>query len=299
MRMLGLNSFHAFGAVASCYDGRSRGPEQLAYMNGQIPLCSTGQYNRPKPPTKPGVCPMDIRRCPDGSAVRRIPPACTFSPCPPSKPPTPPTPPKPVICPQDIRSCPDGSAVRRVPPSCTFSPCPPPKPKPTPKPPGLPNTSTGTIPGVGGGQNYSWEQIWAMCQSSDYQFSDRTICAKAEQMMKPPVPCGYPSQRPMRPASICGPMNRATTIKAWDTWADFYKKALDAKNNADEMCNDKVFSTRQKRMDRCKQFLGVANAHANIWNGLLGALTDKEKSQCRSLQTLVTQNSDNFCFIQE
>lgn len=61
------------------------------------------------------VCTLDVRVCPDGTEVARVPPSCEFAPCPNDE---------PVQCTLDAKICPDGSAVGRVPPSCEFAPCP-------------------------------------------------------------------------------------------------------------------------------------------------------------------------------
>ena len=64
----------------------------------------------PEPTTL--VCPLDVRDCPDGSSVVRVPPDCDFEECP------------PAACSSDILECPDGSTVVRVPPDCEFEDCP-------------------------------------------------------------------------------------------------------------------------------------------------------------------------------
>lgn len=50
-------------------------PESTIHTMGQTPV----------------KCPMDVRRCPDGSFVSRVGPTCNFKPCPPPKPKCPPT----------------------------------------------------------------------------------------------------------------------------------------------------------------------------------------------------------------
>ena len=104
--------------------------------------------NPPSVTEKTLACPADALVCPDGSAVGRIGPDCTFAACPdnPSEPdisnlpvpaPSPqqpnlplPIPDKPVACTMDAKQCPDGSYVGRVAPDCTFAACPAPVEKP-------------------------------------------------------------------------------------------------------------------------------------------------------------------------
>ncbi len=77
------------------------------------------------------ACPEDAKRCADGSAVSRVPPACEFAPCPDSR--TVPDPdPGNVMCTMEAKMCPDGSAVGRTGPDCQFAPCPGDPQKPAP-----------------------------------------------------------------------------------------------------------------------------------------------------------------------
>lgn len=98
-------------------------------------------------PQKQMACTEEAKVCPDGSAVGRTGPSCTFAPCPNDnlpnrpgiteepfiatptlpveKPVTPPLPPqKEVMCIQDAKMCSDGSFVGRVAPNCDYAPCP-------------------------------------------------------------------------------------------------------------------------------------------------------------------------------
>ena len=59
------------------------------------------------------MCTLDVKQCPDGSFVGRVPPGCNFEECPTD-----------VACNRDAKVCPDGSSVSRVPPSCEFAKCP-------------------------------------------------------------------------------------------------------------------------------------------------------------------------------
>lgn len=72
------------------------------------------------------ICQQDAKICPDGSAVGRSGPNCTFT-CPGTSEPTdpgyyytPPTSPNGTICTQDAKICPDGSSVGRTGPNCSF-----------------------------------------------------------------------------------------------------------------------------------------------------------------------------------
>lgn len=63
------------------------------------------------------ACTMDAKICPDGSAVGRGGPNCTFPACP-TSPET-----NGGNCPMDAKICPDGTSVVRQGPSCQFAPC--------------------------------------------------------------------------------------------------------------------------------------------------------------------------------
>lgn len=95
---------------------------------------------------RPVICQSDTQICPDGSAVMRILPSCTFAPCPVLE--NSPTPPvssnakvTPIhrggtasVCTMEAKICPDGTAVSRSGPRCEFAPCPTPTPVPSPTP---------------------------------------------------------------------------------------------------------------------------------------------------------------------
>lgn len=95
------------------------------------------------------VCTLEVKVCPDGSEVGRIPPTCEFAPCPQEredevevmKPEDRREENAPVsqvegnndidedeeaipYCTPDARECPDGSFVFRGGPECEFTPCP-------------------------------------------------------------------------------------------------------------------------------------------------------------------------------
>lgn len=57
-------------------------------------------------------CAKDVKVCPGGATVERVPPSCGFAACP------------DVVCTQDAKECPDGSFVSRVAPYCNFAECP-------------------------------------------------------------------------------------------------------------------------------------------------------------------------------
>lgn len=61
---------------------------------------------------EPQACDDIAKVCPDGSAVGRTGPNCSFAPCPGE-----------IACTDDAKKCPDGSYVGRVAPSCEFTPC--------------------------------------------------------------------------------------------------------------------------------------------------------------------------------
>ncbi len=92
-------------------------------------------------------CTDDVARCADGSYVARVPPTCSFAPCPFMSPPgSPPstggvTPGGPrsgvIACTMDALVCPDGSTVGRTGPDCSFPPC------PGMSPPGSPPSTDG------------------------------------------------------------------------------------------------------------------------------------------------------------
>lgn len=70
-----------------------------------------------KPPV---ACTEEAKVCPDGSAVGRTGPDCSFAPCPQMEEPKP--------CTLEAKVCPDGSTVGRTGPDCSFAPCPVAKP---------------------------------------------------------------------------------------------------------------------------------------------------------------------------
>ncbi len=105
-------------------------------------------------------CTKEIKACPGGGGVSRVPPACEFAPCPPSSCDYTSDPTlhyvgtsreecsvirfscapeteyfsntcgcgckeiEPVACTLDAKICPDGTAVGRIPPDCSFASCP-------------------------------------------------------------------------------------------------------------------------------------------------------------------------------
>jgi heat shock protein HslJ len=74
-------------------------------------------------------CPPDAKICPNGTAVGRSGPNCTFPACPSTD--------SPLACTKDAKVCPDGTYVGRTGPNCTFAPC-------TGGPLPLPNSLTST-----------------------------------------------------------------------------------------------------------------------------------------------------------
>ncbi|OGZ06092.1 MAG: hypothetical protein A2845_01605 [Candidatus Lloydbacteria bacterium RIFCSPHIGHO2_01_FULL_49_22] len=82
-----------------------------------------------------GSCTAEAKICPDGSAVGRTGPDCTFDRCPNEQitfaitngvsdvPKASTAEGLVVTCTADARSCPDGSFSLRLPPDCNFAPC--------------------------------------------------------------------------------------------------------------------------------------------------------------------------------
>ena len=92
-------------------------------------------------------CPKDLKVCPFGPSVGRLPDTCEFPPC---------------ACPKDLHVCPDGSTVGRVPDDCEFVPCPSTKWCPAEKPEnGAP--CTGKY-GYAIGQNCNYNYVDLSCE---------------------------------------------------------------------------------------------------------------------------------------
>jgi hypothetical protein len=86
---------------------RSIHPKPGTYYNlERTASCERGENNT--------VCAADVKTCPDGSAVSRVPPSCDFAACPDEN----------TVCTMEAKICPDGTTVGRMPPSCEFAPCP-------------------------------------------------------------------------------------------------------------------------------------------------------------------------------
>ncbi|MBI5422284.1 hypothetical protein HZA44_04085 [Candidatus Peregrinibacteria bacterium] len=76
---------------------------------------------------RPVACTEEAKVCPDGSAVGRTGPDCSFAPCPQVESPKP--------CTLEAKLCPDGSSVGRTGADCSFAPCPLVKPPVVPSEP--------------------------------------------------------------------------------------------------------------------------------------------------------------------
>lgn len=88
-----------------------------------------------KPPV---ACTEEAKVCPDGSAVGRTGPDCSFAPCPKVS--------KPKPCTMEAKLCPDGSSVVRKGEDCAFEPCPSAKPPVDRKDPPADEASDKTAP---------------------------------------------------------------------------------------------------------------------------------------------------------
>jgi hypothetical protein len=102
----------AFKSVDGCNDCSCSALGIMCTMRACAPGSSSGSSGNTVDPGGPG-CTLEAMVCPDGSAVGRTGPNCTFAPCPSAN-----------ACTEEAKGCPDGSTVVRTGPNCEFAPCP-------------------------------------------------------------------------------------------------------------------------------------------------------------------------------
>ena len=108
--LVGIAAFACGGSTSPVADNTSSSGETSSGQGGSSGSGTSGGGNGT---SGAQGCTTEAMICPDGTAVGRTGPNCTFAPCPPNKD-------GGTACTADVMKCPDGTVVGRTGPKCEF-----------------------------------------------------------------------------------------------------------------------------------------------------------------------------------